>query len=153
MSNTLAKICADKASWVAECKTQTSVKELLQRAEGRTPPRGFVAALAAKHATGDFGIIAEIKKASPSKGLIRPDFNPAELAKAYEIGGASCISVLTDTPYFQGSDADFLAARAANSLPMIRKDFMIDTYQVVESYGLGADCIFCLLYTSPSPRD
>ncbi len=145
MSDTLAKICADKADWVTECKAKTSEKTLLQRAKDRIPPRGFVAALSAQAVQGGFGVIAEIKKASPSKGLIRPDFNPTELAKAYETGGASCISVLTDTPYFQGSDEDFLNARTACSLPMIRKDFMIDRYQIIESYALGADCILLIL--------
>jgi indole-3-glycerol phosphate synthase len=144
MANALENICDDKRRHIAERKTHRPMSQLVAAAERATPPRGFAAALFAASVSG-YGLIAEIKRASPSKGLIRNDFNPASLARAYQAGGAACLSVLTDRPYFQGADEHLLAARAAVHLPVLRKDFMLDPYQIVEARALGADCILLIM--------
>src|SRR5579864_843404 len=137
MADVLAEICAKKREHVARRKAAQPHSSLAALAAAAPPVRPFAAALERQVAQGRYGLIAEIKKASPSRGLIRADFDPAALARAYQAGGASCLSVLTDAPYFQGSDDHLAAARAACSLPVLRKDFILDPYQVVESRVLG----------------
>ncbi len=142
----LVEICDRKRAHVSEKKAQAPESKLVGQLAEVTPPRGFIKSLQNDAAKGRYGFICEIKKASPSKGLIRPgDFDPATLAAAYESGGASCLSVLTDEPYFQGSDAYLKKARGACSLPVLRKDFMVDPYQIIESRSLGADCVLLIM--------
>jgi indole-3-glycerol phosphate synthase len=144
MANALDNICDDKRRHIAERKSHLPMSQLVADAQRATPPRGFAEALHAASADG-YGLIAEIKRASPSKGLIRDDFDPASLARAYQAGGATCLSVLTDIPYFQGADDHLLAARSAVDLPVLRKDFMLDPYQIVEARALGADCVLLIM--------
>lgn len=144
MSDKLTEICNTKRQEVSARKAAATLNDLDARAAVQTPPRGFEAALRRNAANG-YALIAEIKKASPSKGLIRSDFQPADHALAYERGGASCLSVLTDAPYFQGHEDYLIEARAATALPVIRKDFMVDPWQVAEARAIGADAILIIV--------
>jgi len=143
MTNKLEEICATKREEVAARKAATTAA-LEAAAAAQSAPRGFEAALRARAASG-YALIAEIKKASPSKGLIRADFRPADHAAAYEAGGAACLSVLTDAPYFQGHEDYLIAARAACALPVLRKDFMVDPWQCLEARAIGADAILIIV--------
>jgi len=144
MSSILNEIAAYKRQWVQQCKARTSENELLQRSQAYQP-RGFAAALQTRIAAKKNAVIAEVKKASPSKSIIRADFDPVGIAESYANGGATCLSVLTDEKYFQGSDRFLEDIRSAVELPILRKDFMLDSYQVVEARALGADAILIIL--------
>ena len=144
MHDVLKRILARKQEEVAERRERVSLFELKARLSGAPPVRGFADAVEAKLRAGLPAVIAEVKKASPSKGVIRPDFDPAAIARSYEAGGAACLSVLTDIDFFQGSDAYLQQARAACSLPVLRKDFVVDAWQLHEARMLGADCVLLI---------
>ncbi|MCE2519066.1 MAG: indole-3-glycerol phosphate synthase TrpC [Alphaproteobacteria bacterium] len=144
MSDVLERICRDKRDHVARRRTSRPLADLEATIRTLAPPAGFATALAAKAVDG-IGLIAEIKKASPSAGLIREDFDARAIAETYRTAGAACLSVLTDTPWFGGRDDDLSAARKSSGLPCLRKDFMVDPYQVTESRAIGADCILVIL--------
>jgi indole-3-glycerol phosphate synthase len=151
MTDILAEICAEKRAHVARAKAALPEAALLATVAEAPPFRPFAAALERHLSEGRYGLIAEIKKASPSAGLIRGDFDPPALARAYAAGGASCLSVLTDGPYFQGSGDDLVAARHAVALPVLRKDFIIDPYQILESRHIGADCVLLIMAALSDP--
>lgn len=145
MSDVLTRICIEKRSWIKRAKKRYPEGELLKRKKFAEPTRGFRSALTSAVARSNVAIVAELKKASPSKGLIRKNFIPAELASDYKSGGATCLSVLTDVDFFQGSDNYLMEARDSTTLPVLRKDFILDPYQVIESRSIGADCILLIM--------
>src|SRR5690242_11419814 len=145
VADVLAEICNRKREHVARRKAERSEASLQTLAAEAPLVRPFAASLEVQLKQGRYGLITEIKKASPSRGLIRADFDPPSLAQAYQAGGATCLSVLTDVPYFQGSDEDLRAARSACNLPVLRKDFILDRYQIIESRAIGADCILLIM--------
>ncbi|MBI4183833.1 MAG: indole-3-glycerol phosphate synthase TrpC [Proteobacteria bacterium] len=145
MSGTLARICEEKRRHVRARMAEARLSVLVEKARQAPPPRGFAARLEQARGLGSYALIAEIKRASPSGGVIRADFDPFAIARAYQRGGAACLSVLTDTPFFQGADEYLIAARSATDLPILRKDFMLDPYQIVESRALFADCVLLIM--------
>jgi indole-3-glycerol phosphate synthase len=152
VADILARILATKADEIAAAKRARPLDELVSAARGQSPPRDFAGALRAKIATGRPAVIAEIKKASPSRGILRADFDPPAIAASYERGGAACLSVLTDCTYFQGEPAHLAAARAACGLPVLRKDFIVDEYQIAEAREMGADAILLIVAALPDAR-
>jgi indole-3-glycerol phosphate synthase len=144
-ADVLARICDDTRGEIARRRAAVPLDAMRAKAVAAAPPRGFGQALMEATASGRFGLVAEIKKASPSGGLIRADFDPAALARGYAAGGATCLSVLTDAPHFQGSPAHLQVARAATRLPVLRKDFILDPWQIYESRAMGADCILLIM--------